>query len=89
MYAQVGITEQDLSSSSGKVPKAQQLLVQRGFLYGATKVSIGALRVNIYSSKDHDNLLLSRSPSFSVNMALWYTASHSSFRSVKQHTVET
>ena len=34
------------SSCSGKVPELQQLLVQRGFLYGATEVSIGVLRVN-------------------------------------------
>ena len=44
---QVGITEQDLSSCSGKVPKLQQLLMQRGFLYGKTKVTIGALRVKV------------------------------------------
>ena len=44
---QVGITEQDLSSCSGKVPKLQQLLVQRGFLYGATKVIMGALMVKV------------------------------------------
>ena len=34
-----------LEFQSGKVPKSQQLLVQRGFLYGETKVSIGTLRV--------------------------------------------
>ena len=47
------ITEWDLSSSSGKVPKLQQLLVQRGFLYGPTRVSIGALRVNSDSVSEH------------------------------------
>ena len=41
----VWITERDLRRCSGKVPEFQQLLVQRGFWYGATKVSIGALRV--------------------------------------------
>ena len=46
IHAQVGMTEWDLSWCSGLVPKLQQLLVQRGFLYGETKVAIGALRVN-------------------------------------------
>ena len=44
---QVGITEWDLSSYFGKVPKLQQLLVQRGLLYGMTKVTIGAMRVKV------------------------------------------
>ena len=46
--SQVRITEWDLSSCSGKVPKLQQLLVQRGFLYGKTKVAIGTPRVKAY-----------------------------------------